>query len=74
MQYFNNRLLFLTILCLFIFIDETNSFRVRIPALRLLATFSKPNASIKKTNYKKMPVLDVASTLKDRSSMKINEL
>lgn len=39
---------FVAILCLFILIDEIDSLRVRMPSIRISATFSKTAAYIKK--------------------------
>jgi len=77
MQYYHSRLLFIAILCLFILIDETNSLRVRVPSIRLSATFSKTAASIKKKLYlddSDVVTQDGSSTLNIRPLEKNDDL
>lgn len=69
MQYQRGRLLFITILCLFILIDETDAFRMRLPGLRISATFHKTATYLKKKLHidsNKVPIPDGSPTLKVR--------
>jgi hypothetical protein len=69
----HNGLLVISILCSLIIIDETYSFRIRSPGLRLSATFSRAAAELKKKFYlddNKMTIPEESSRLKDRPPQK----
>ena len=48
MPYRHYRFVFVSILCLLLFVDEINSLRIRIPALRLSSTLGKTASCLKK--------------------------
>ncbi len=76
MQYRHRQLLFILILCLFILADETKALRLRMPVLRLSATFSRTTSYVKKKlhlNDNKVVISDQSSTLKVPPTVKNKE-
>ena len=53
MQHFSSRLLILFV-CLIIVIDDIHGIKLRMPTLRVSATFSKPVDSNKKKNHQRV--------------------
>ncbi len=70
-------LLLIAIVCLLIFIEENNSIRLRLPGLKISATFRKTAAYIKKKlhlNTNKTSGSDQSSILEDGSTDENEEL
>ncbi len=72
-----SELLFISIVCLLIFIEENDSLRLRLPGLKISATFSKTAAYIKRKlrlNTNKTSISDQSEIFEDDSKEENDEL